>query len=185
MQNGTMMQYFHWYYPKDGSLWNKIKEDAPWLASIGINAVWLPPAYKGTQGEYSIGYDVYDLYDLGEFDSKESVRTKYGTRQEYLDAIEALHRENIGVYVDIVLNHLGGGDETERLQVVKMNPENRTEIISDPYEIEAYTKFTYPARNGKYSSFQWDHTCFSGVDYDHLRQENGIYNILNEYGTEW
>lgn len=185
MQNGTMMQYFHWYYPKDGGLWKKINDEAPRLAAIGINAVWLPPACKGTEGDHSIGYDVYDLYDLGEFDSKASVRTKYGTRQEYLDAIEALHREHIGVYVDIVLNHLGGGDETERIQVVKMDPENRNEIISDPFEIEAYTKFTYPARKGKYSTFQWDHTCFSGVDYDHLRNETGIYNILNEYGVEW
>lgn len=180
-----MMQYFHWYYPNDGSLWKKVKEEAPRLASIGINAVWLPPAYKGTAGDHSIGYDVYDLYDLGEFDSKGSVRTKYGTRQEYLDAIEALHREQIGVYVDIVVNHLGGGDETELIKVVKMDPENRNEVISEPYDIEAYTKFTYPARKGKYSNFEWNHTCFSGVDYDHATGENGIYNIINEYGLEW
>src|SRR5947209_15725959 len=93
MQNGTMMQYFHWYYPNDGSLWKKLKKEAPMLAVLGINAVWLPPAYKGTSGANSVGYDVYDLYDLGEFDSKGSTRTKYGTREEYLSAIEALHRE--------------------------------------------------------------------------------------------
>lgn len=185
MQNGTMMQYFHWYYPNDGSLWKKVKEEAPRLASIGINAVWLPPAYKGTKGDYSIGYDVYDHYDLGEFNSKGSVRTKYGTRQEYLAAIKALHREHIGVYVDIVVNHIGGGDETELIKVVKMDPENRNEVISEPYDIEAYTKFTYPARKGKYSNFQWNHTCFSGVDYDHATGENGIYNIINDYGLEW
>lgn len=185
MQNGTMMQYFHWYYPKDGSLWKKVKEEAPRLASIGINAVWLPPAYKGTEGQYSIGYDVYDLYDLGEFNSKGSVRTKYGTKKEYLAAIDALHKENIQVYVDIVVNHLGGGDETENIPIFRMNPENRNEIISEPHEIEAYTRFTYPARKGKYSRFQWDHTCFSGVDYDKRRNETGIFNILNEYGLEW
>src|SRR5690349_6490116 len=144
MQNGTMMQYFHWYYPADGSLWKKVKEEAPKLASMGINAVWLPPAYKAAGGADSIGYDVYDLYDLGEFDSKGSVRTKYGTRQEYLDAIATLHEHHIQVYVDIVLNHLGGGDETEKITVLKMNPDNRTEAISEPYEIEAFTKFTYP-----------------------------------------
>lgn len=179
------MQYFHWYYPNDGSLWKKVKAEAPRLAAIGINALWLPPAYKGTQGDHSIGYDVYDLYDIGEFDSKGSVRTKYGTRQEYLEAIEALHRENIQVYVDVVVNHLGGGDETEVIQVIEMNPENRNEPISTPFEIEAYTKFTYPARKGAYSTFEWNHTCFSGVDYDHRRNQTGIFNILNEYGTEW
>ncbi len=179
------MQYFHWYYPKDGSLWKKVKQDAPYLASIGINSVWLPPAYKGTEGEYSIGYDVYDLYDLGEFDSKESVRTKYGTREEYLAAIETLHEHHIQVYVDVVLNHLGGGDETEVIKVLKVDPENRTVAISEPYDIEAFTKFTYPSRKDKYSSFKWDHTCFSGVDYDHRTGETGIYNILNDHGHDW
>lgn len=181
MQNGTMMQYFHWYYPKDGSLWKKVKKEAPYLASIGINAVWLPPACKGAEGDQSIGYDVYDLYDLGEFNIKGSVRTKYGTKQEYLDAIEALHKENIQVYVDIVVNHLGGGDETELVKAVKVDSENRNVAISEPYEIKAFTKFTYPARKGKYSKFKWDHTCFSGVDYDHNTKETAIFNILNEY----
>ena len=181
MQNGTMMQCFHWYYPNDGSLWKKVKEEAPRLASIGINALWLPPAYKGTAGENSIGYDVYDLYDLGEFDAKGSVRTKYGTRQEYIDAIEALHKESIQVYVDIVVNHLGGGDETELIKVIKMDPENRNEPISEPYDIEAYTKFTYAARKDKYSKFKWNYTCFSGVDYDHKTGETAIFNILNDY----
>lgn len=185
MQNGTMMQYFHWYYPGDGSLWKKIKNDAPYLAALGINAVWLPPAFKGTEGKHSVGYDVYDLYDLGEFRSKGSVRTRYGTRKQYLDAIKALHHHQIQVYVDIVVNHLGGGDETELIRVLKMNPDNRTEAISEPYDIEAYTRFTYPARQGKYSNFVWDHTCFSGVDYDHMRGETGIYNILNEHGDDW
>lgn len=181
MQNGTMIQFFHWYYPKDGSLWTKIKEEAPYLSSIGINAVWLPPAYKGTEGDHSIGYDVYDLYDLGEFESKGSVPTKYGTRQQYLEAIETLHEHHIQVYVDIVLNHLGGADETEKIEVIKMNPDNRNEPISEPYEIEAFTRFTYPARKNQYSSFKWDHTCFSGVDYDHGNQETAIFNIRNDF----
>ena len=39
MQNGTIIQYFHWYYPADGSLWNKVKKEAPVLASLGITSV--------------------------------------------------------------------------------------------------------------------------------------------------
>ncbi|MDB5245878.1 MAG: alpha-amylase [Segetibacter sp.] len=185
MQNGTMMQYFHWYYPKDGSLWRKVKQEASKLADLGITAVWLPPAFKGTQGDYSVGYDVYDLYDLGEFDIKSSVRTKYGTKEEYLAAIRTLHDHKIQVYVDIVVNHMGGGDETEIVKVVKVNAENRHEAISEPYEIEAFTKFIFPARKGKYSKFEWDHTCFTGVDYDHRTGETAIFNILNEHGDDW
>jgi alpha-amylase len=34
------------------------------LNEIGINMIWLPPAYKGASGGYSVGYDTYDLFDL-------------------------------------------------------------------------------------------------------------------------
>lgn len=43
MENHTMLQYFEWYYPKDGSLWRKVKSDAARLNEMGINAIWLPP----------------------------------------------------------------------------------------------------------------------------------------------
>ena len=110
MPQGTMLQYFHWYMPHDGSLWRQIKSDAPRLREIGFTSIWFPPACKGSHGAYSEGYDIYDLYDLGEFDQKGSVRTKYGTRQEYLEAIDAVHENGMQAIVDIVLNHKAGGD---------------------------------------------------------------------------
>lgn len=185
MQNGTILQFFHWYYPNDGSLWKKIKEEAPRLAEMGFTALWLPPAFKGTNGTYSIGYDVYDIYDLGEFDQKNSVRTKYGTKQEYIDAIGALHAASLQIYVDIVLNHKAGGDEVELIKVRKVDPEDRTKFISEPYDIEAYTKFTFPGRKGQYSDFIWDFRCFSGIDYDQKTKEMAIYSIQNDYGEGW
>lgn len=185
MQNGTLLQYFHWYYPQDGSLWNKLKQDADALVKMGITAVWLPPAFKANAGGMSVGYDVYDLYDLGEFDQKSSMRTKYGTKQEYIDAVKTVQATGIQVYADIVVNHLAGADEPETIMARKVDPENRNEFISDAYDIEAYTKFTHPGRNGKYSNFVWDHTCFTGVDYDNITKESGIYSIINDYGEGW
>jgi alpha-amylase len=185
MQNGMVLQFFHWYYPHNGSLWNKLKEEAPRLAELGFTAIWMPPAYKGTNGGYSIGYDAYDLYDLGEFDQKNSVKTKYGTKQEYLDAIAAVHGTGLQVYVDIVFNHKAGADEKELIKVRKVDPEDRNKFISEPFDIEAFTKFTFPGRKGQYSRFIWDHTCFSGVDYDDKTKETAIYSILNDHGEGW
>ena len=185
MQNGTMLQFFHWYYPQDGSLWKKLKDDAQKLAASGITSVWLPPAYKASGGGMSVGYDVYDLYDLGEFNQKNSVRTKYGTRQEYIEAVEAAHKAGLEVYADIVVNHKAGADEKELVKAIKVNPENRTEFISEAYDIEAFTKFTFPGRNKKYSEFVWNYTCFSGVDYDDIKKETAIFSILNDYGETW
>ena len=185
MENHTILQYFEWYYPKDGSLWKKVKNDASQLKDMGIDAIWLPPAHKGMEGQSSTGYDSYDLYDLGEFDQKGSVATKYGTKEEFVEAVKSAKNAGIQVYADIVLNHLGGADEKEAVIVRKVNPENRNEFISEPFEIEAYTVFTYPGRSGKYSQFRWDFQCFTGVDFDARTDETAIYSIQNQYGEGW
>lgn len=185
MANETLLQYFHWYSPGDGSLWNNLKNEASQLIEKGITAIWLPPATKGTVGGYSVGYDVYDLYDLGEFDQKGTKRTKYGTKQELIEAVKTARNAGLKIYVDVVVNHLGGADEPEKIFVKRVNPHNRNEFTSDAFEIEAFTKFTYPARHGKYSEFVWDHRCFTGTDYANNLHESGIFTILNEYGEGW
>ena len=185
MTNGTLIQFFHWYIPADGSLWNHFKDQAEYLASLGITAVWLPPAHKGVDGAKASGYDAYDIYDLGEFKQQGSVRTKYGTKEELVNAVKAAKKKGLQVYVDIVVNHMGGATEKERIKVKRVNPENRNEFISDVFEIEAYTKFVFPGRKGKYSNFVWDHTCFTGVDYAADLDETSIFSIQNEYGEGW
>ena len=117
--NGTIMQYFEWYLPRNCALWNKVSDEAKHLNDIGITAVWLPPAYKGADGNNDVGYAVYDLYNLGEFNQKGSVSTKYGTKDEYLKAIKILHKNNIQVYADISLDHMIGADEVEEVEVIE------------------------------------------------------------------
>ncbi len=79
----TLLQYFHWYYPDGGKLWSELAERADGLNDIGINMVWLPPACKGASGGYSVGYDTYDLFDLGEFDQKELSRQSTAINASY------------------------------------------------------------------------------------------------------
>lgn len=183
--NGTMMQFFHWYSDGNGQLWEEVKNQAQYLQDLGINAVWLPPAYKASGGGYSTGYDPYDLFDLGEFDQKGTIPTKYGTKQQYLDAIWALKEKGIRVIVDIVLNHKAGGDEKERFHAVKVDPNNRQQNISEPFEIESYTKFTFPGRGTQYSDFNWNFNCFSGVDYAEGEEGGSIYQIIHDHGDGW
>lgn len=87
--NGVMIQYFHWYYK--GKLWNEFAENIKYLKSLGITAAWLPPATKCNLGLEGRGYDIYDPYDLGEFDQKGGIPTRYGTKEEYIIAIEKAH----------------------------------------------------------------------------------------------
>ena len=104
-----ILQAFAWDMAPDASHWRYLAARAQEIADLGVTAIWLPPAYKGHEGINDVGYGVYDLYDLGEFDQRGSVPTKYGTKDEYLAAIEALHAAGIAVCADIVLNHRMGG----------------------------------------------------------------------------
>lgn len=182
MMNGTLLQGFSWYLPSDGTHWESMAAQARRLADLGVTAVWLPPAYKGHAGADDVGYGVYDLYDLGEFDQRGSTRTKYGTRDQYLVAIRALQAEGISVLADTVLNHKMGGDELESVRATPIDPANRYETIGPEETIETWTRFTFPGRRGAYSDFTWDWTCFHGIDWDEATQRPGLW--LFE-GKEW
>lgn len=174
--NGVMMQYFQWYMPEDGNLWNQLKKDAKELAEAGFTSLWLPPAYKGTGGGNDVGYGVYDIFDLGEFDQKGSVRTKYGTKDEYLAAIKAAQEAGIRIYADVVFNHKLGADEAEEVEATPFDPDNRNETIGEYQKIKAWTHFTFPGRGKKYSSMEWHWWHFDAIDYNAYDEgENAVY----------
>ena len=178
--NGVMMQYFEWYLNCNKNLWNTVKKKGEELSRLGITAIWLPPAYKGIGGENEVGYGVYDLYDLGEFDQKGSIATKYGTKDEYLDAIVGLQQSGLDVYADIVLNHKMGADKLQTIKAVKCNWEDHTKEEGEEETVEVWTKFTFPGRNHKYSDFEWNWTHFSGIDYNSRTNEIALYKLKNK-----
>ncbi|MGK3192220.1 alpha-amylase [Enterobacter soli] len=184
MRNPTLLQCFHWYYPAGGELWQEVTALAPNLNEIGINMVWLPPAYKGASGGFSVGYDSYDLFDLGEFDQKGSVPTKYGDKAQLLEAIAALKSNDIAVLLDVVVNHKMGADEKESIHVQRVNEQDRTQIDDEVISCEAWTHYTFPARAGQYSQFVWDFKCFSGIDHIENPDLDGIFKIVNDYSGE-
>lgn len=181
-RNHTMIQFFEWHLEADANHWNRLKKAAPALKNRGIDAVWIPPVTKGMSAE-DTGYAPYDLYDLGEFDQKGSVATKYGTKKQLLDAIRTCHDHNIQVYADVVMNHKAGADDTEVFQVIEVDPNDRTKEVSDPFDIEGWTKFTFPNRDNKYSSFKWGFEYFNGTDFDAMEDRTGVFRIIGDNKT--
>lgn len=173
--NGTMLQGFEWDLPADGRHWRKLAFRARWLSFCGFTAVWLPPAFKGSAGTQDVGYGVYDLYDLGEFNQKGTIRTKYGTAAEYVMCVNALKRMGIQPLADIVLNHRMGGDEKEIFRGRICNPDNRRQAADTEEDIACYTRFTFPGRRGRYSTFVWDHNCFTGSDWNELDPDHHLF----------
>ena len=179
----TMLQGFEWYINKEDNHWitlnNKIKE----LKEMGIDSIWLPPAFKGHKGADDSGYGVYDLYDLGEFDQKGSIATKYGTKDSYLKLIDTMKAHDVDLIVDIVLNHRMGADATEIIMAQRVDAENRYNKL-ETKEIEAWTRFDFPNRNNTYSSFKWNHNHFKAVDYDVRENKKEIYLFEGKHWDE-
>lgn len=98
------LQAFEWYTEGNGAHWKKLASKTDELADIGVTAMWLPPPTKASAPE-SVGYDIYDLYDLGEFDQKGGCPTKYGTKEELLALTKIAKEKGIVSYIDAVLNH--------------------------------------------------------------------------------
>ncbi|HEX4952403.1 MAG TPA: alpha-amylase [Thermoanaerobaculia bacterium] len=182
--NGVMMQTFHWYLDGSEPLWQTLELEAQQLADAGFTALWLPPAYKGTSGS-DVGYGAYDLYDLGEFNQKGSVATKYGTRQDYLDAIAAAHAAGLAVYADVVFNHKGGADSTEWVEAVRVESGNRNQEVGGNVWIDAWTRFDFPGRGTTYSPFKWRWYHFDGVDWAQNLQETGRIYKFRGLGKAW
>ena len=69
----------------------------------GYGFVWLPPPYRADQGDFSVGYDVYDRFDLG----RPGRPTLYGTEEGLKSLAAMLHRAGLSLHVDFVINHNG------------------------------------------------------------------------------
>jgi alpha-amylase len=181
MNNGVFIQFFHWYNNPDGTLWQELTQKAQELAQAGFTAVWIPPSYKGQGGGYDVGYGTYDLFDLGEFNQKQSIRTKYGTKAELLKAIKTAQSHKIQVYADVVLNHKDGGDEAEQVLVQEVDWSDRNRTLSDWYPIHAYTKYTFPGRDNTYSSMKWNWECFDSLSYNaDTKSADKLYRIKDK-----
>lgn len=179
--NRTLMQYFYWDYPADGTLWNDLIRNAADLAATGVTALWLPSPCKAERGTQDVGYGIYDLFDLGEFDQKGAIRTKYGTRRELEAAVQAAHAAELQVYLDVVFNHKAGADRTEVVMGTPVSHDNRNIEIGSPREIEVWTYFNFPGRAGAYSDFVWNWQHFDAVDYDQRTGTVGtIYKLRDK-----
>ncbi len=93
----AMLQYFN-------TDWREITARIPELTEAGYDSLWVPPPTKGSGG-LSVGYDVWDRFDLGSKDQRGTVRTRYGTEADLQLLLETAHRFGLRVYFDNITNH--------------------------------------------------------------------------------
>ncbi|GBE88371.1 glycoside hydrolase family 13 protein [Sparassis crispa] len=184
-ENALMIQFFTWQsrHPTM-SWWKHFESEIPGLADIGVTQVWLPPPHKAMH-KHGQGYDAYDLWDLGEFYQKGTVPTRWGTKDELVQAVATANAHKIDVLIDAVLNHKLGGDRCETFNAVPVDPQNRLKELTPAREIEGWTAFDFTGRGGKYSKLKWTHEHFTGLDWDHRRRLKGVYRIVSNKHKGW
>lgn len=94
-----IVQYF-------GATWNTMRHRMPDVFMSGYAATWVPPVWKGQGGTASIGYDLFDRFDLG----TTAAPTHYGTESDFRFLVQDFHRANCEVYPDLIMNHNGTKD---------------------------------------------------------------------------
>lgn len=82
--------------------WRDVEHRAPDFFMAGYGATWLPPATKAMSSA-SVGYDIWDRFDLG----SPNAPTAYGTEEGFRAMVGELHGADGLVYADSVLNHNG------------------------------------------------------------------------------
>ncbi len=137
-QNDVMMQAFYWDVPVDvanlnGTWWDNLSGKATELKNAGISGIWVPAPSKGNWGIEDMGYGVHDHYDLGNYNQKGSVETRFGSRAELESMISAMHSTSggaprINVYADAVLNHVYSNASNEQV-----NPAVKQYVFDQAY----------------------------------------------------
>lgn len=94
------MQWFEGSY-------NTIEQRAPDIFAAGYGAVLTPPPGRADSGNQSVGYDVYNRFDLG----GPGDPTLYGTETGINAMVAAIHQTGASYYSDLVWNHDGFEDQ--------------------------------------------------------------------------
>jgi alpha-amylase len=186
--NGKVVLQGFWWdawnerYPQDW--YTYLAKLAPRLRELGFDGIWIPSPSKANAGTNSMGYDIFDHYDLGDKDQKGTVGTRFGSKDSLLRLVAVAHANGFEVYPDIVLNHVSGGEED-------------SQAPGDQFKKFRYIGFSGP-HSGRWAKDHWnfhpnpDHQCTDGdicqqsfgPDVCYLDADHGGGETANTCGTE-
>jgi alpha-amylase len=173
----VVLQAFWWdarsqKYPQDW--YTYLAKLAPRLRELGLDGIWIPSPAKGNAGTNSMGYDIFDHFDLGGKDQKGAVATRFGSKDSLLRLVAVAHANGLEVYPDIVLNHVIRGQEDPQAP-------------GDKFKKFRYVGFAGPHR-GRWAKDHWnfhpnpDHQCTGGEIYRRSFGPEDVCYLEAEHG---
>jgi alpha-amylase len=142
------------------SSWDNLEYRTVDIWQAGYRDVWVPPPGRADIGDFSVGYDVYDRFDLGE----SSRHTLYGTQSGIMQFNRIAHKASLFTHVDLILNHNGFSDNS----------------TSGFLNAGDYPGFVIEAPGHTYGDF---HSPFAGGDWD--MRVSGLVDIDQSLNLEY
>jgi len=119
----AILQYFE-------SRWDTIEDRTIDSFYAGYGGMWVPPPGRADSGGFSVGYDVFDRFDLGSANNE----TLYGTHRSFKALTAQSKKAGIAVYADFIFNHNGFSDNNRNGFVEAGDyPGFVLELDNDPY----------------------------------------------------
>jgi alpha-amylase len=83
--------------------WDTIEDRMADIFATGYGQMWLPPPQRADTGNLSVGYDVFNRFDLGQPRNE----TLYGTETGLKTTVTEGHKADVKMYTDFIPNHNG------------------------------------------------------------------------------
>ncbi len=144
-----------------------IKEKIPYIASLGVDAIWISPFYKSPMKDF--GYDVANYREVDPI---------FGNLEDFDLMLKEAHSYNLRVIIDMVLSHTSDMHAWfKESRQNKTNPKSNWYIWANPKEDGT------PPNNwlSVFGGTAWEYDCKRGQYYMHsFLKEQPDLNIRNE-----
>lgn len=104
-----MLQGWNWNYPYFytgiGNQIDYLAVEGPSLKEAGFTHIWLPPLAKSRAGSTSMGYNVWDYYDIGDYGP-----ARWGDREGFENLKSVYNSLGLKMVADMIYNHRDGGE---------------------------------------------------------------------------
>ena len=127
-----------------------IMEKLDYLKELGVDVIWLSPVYQSPNDDN--GYDISDY---------QSIMDEFGTMQDFEELLQEIHKRDMKLMMDLVVNHTS--DEHEWFRLAKQSKDS-------PYRDYYYWK---PGKNGEEPN-NWE-SVFSGSAWEYDEDSNEYY----------
>ena len=151
--------------------WDELIQKMPEIAEAGYTSLWLPPPAKAGS-VFSVGYDLFDPFDLGDKNQRGTIRTRYGTKAELQQVVETAHRFGLRVYFDNIMNHRG-------FDIPGYNLSTPTNVYPGLTVADFHLR-----RQGDGTFRNWDNISdWGSITQVHRRPLAGLIDLANEAGN--